>query len=227
VESQAQTLARGLRILDVLAEAGRPLSIAEVCTQLDVHRSVGYRLVRTLEDAALIVRDPSGSLVLGPHLATLARSVAPDLQSQAQPVLRQLADELGMTAFLVVLDRTECVTLVTVEPRDAVASIAQRPGSRHSMLVGAPGIAVQSLLTTVEREALALPMPEPDEVATARRDGIARSAGEVIPGVSAVASPVRGAVRAAVAVLFVSRDDDTHVADTVRRAAATLTRSNW
>ncbi|MBW8871180.1 MAG: helix-turn-helix domain-containing protein [Leifsonia sp.] len=227
MESQAQTLARGLRILDVLAEAGRPLSIAEVCTQLDVHRSVGYRLVRTLEDAALIVRDPSGSLVLGPHLATLARSVAPDLQSQAQPVLRQLADELGMTAFLVVLDRTECVTLVTVEPRDAVASIAQRPGSRHSMLVGAPGIAVQSLLTTVEREALALPMPEPDEVATARRDGIARSAGEVIPGVSAVASPVRGAVRAAVAVLFVSRDDDTHVADTVRRAAATLTRSNW
>jgi len=226
VESQAQTLARGLRILDVLAEAGRPLTIGEVCTRLDVHRSVGYRLVRTLEDAALVVRDPAGSLVLGPHLATLARSVAPDLQSQAQPVLRQLADELGMTAFLVVLDRTECVTLVTVEPRDVVASIAQRPGSRHSMLVGAPGIAVQSLLTTVERAALDLPMPEPDEVTTARRDGVARSAGEVIPGVSAVASPVRGAVRAAVAVLFVSRDDDTHVADTVRHAAATLTRSN-
>ena len=226
MESQAQTLARGLRILDVLAEAGRPLTIGEVCTRLDVHRSVGYRLVRTLEDAALVVRDPAGSLVLGPHLATLARSVAPDLQSQAQPVLRQLADELGMTAFLVVLDRTECVTLVTVEPRDVVASIAQRPGSRHSMLVGAPGIAVQSLLTTVERAALDLPMPEPDEVTTARRDGVARSAGEVIPGVSAVASPVRGAVRAAVAVLFVSRDDDTHVADTVRHAAATLTRSN-
>ncbi|MBW8872921.1 MAG: ArsR family transcriptional regulator, partial [Leifsonia sp.] len=172
-------------------------------------------------------RDPAGSLVLGPHLATLARSVAPDLQSRAQPVLRQLADELGMTAFLVVLDRTECVTLVTVEPRDAVASIAQRPGSRHSMLVGAPGIAVQSLLTTVERAALDLPMPEADEVATARRDGVARSAGEVIPGVSAVASPVRGAVRAAVAVLFVSRDDDAHVSDAVRHAAATLTRSNW
>ena len=226
MESQAQTLARGLRILDVLAEAGRPLTIGEVCTRLDVHRSVGYRLVRTLEDAALIVRDPAGSLVLGPHLATLARSVAPDLQSQAQPVLQQLADELDMTAFLVVLDRTECVTLVTVEPRDAVASIAQRPGSRHSMLVGAPGIAVQSLLTTVERAALDLPMPEPDEVITARRDGVARSAGEVIPGVSAVASPVRGAVRAAVAVLFVSRDDDTHIADAVRLAAATLTRSN-
>ena len=210
----------------MLAEAGRPLTIGEVCTQLAVHRSVGYRLVRTLEDAALVVRDPAGSLVLGPHLATLARSVAPDLQSQAQPVLRQLADELGMTAFLVVLDRAECVTLVTVEPRDAVASIAQRPGSRHSVLVGAPGIAVQSLLTTVERAALELPTPEPDEVTSARRDGVARSAGEVIPGVSAVAAPVRGAVRAAVAVLFVSRDDDAHVADAVRHAAATLTRSN-
>src|SRR4051812_8448445 len=133
MESQAQTLARGLSILDLLAGAGRPLTIGEVAEQLGVHRSIAYRLVRTLEDAALVLRDASGALILGPHLATLARSVAPDLQSDAQSVLQSLADQLSMTAFLVVLDRAECVTLVTVEPRHAVASIAQRPGSRHSM----------------------------------------------------------------------------------------------
>ena len=223
--SPAQTLARGLRILDILAEAGRPLTIAQVCAELGVHRSVGYRLIRTLEDAALLIRDPAGALVLGPHIATLARSVAPDLQSEAQRVLRGLADELGMTAFLVVLDRTECVTLVTVEPRHAVASIAQRPGARHSVLVGAPGIAIQSLLTTTDRAAMGLDLPEPAVVTAARRDGIARSHGEVIPGVASVAAPVGGAVRAAVAVLFVGSDGEA-VDDAVRRAASALAHSN-
>jgi len=225
MESQAQTLARGIRILDVLADAGGPLTIADVATRLGVHRSIAYRLVRTLEDAALIVRNPSGALVLGPHLATLARSVAPDLQSAAQPALQALADELSMTAFLVVLDRTECVTLVTVEPRAAVASIAQRPGSRHSMLVGAPGVAIQSLLTTVDRAALGIETPETPEVELARREGIASSHGEVIPGVSAVAAPIRGAVRAAVAVLYVSAEASA-VADAVKSTAARLTQFN-
>jgi DNA-binding IclR family transcriptional regulator len=225
MESQAQTLARGLRILDVLAEAGGPLTIAEVSEALGVHRSIGYRLVRTLEDAALIVRDSAGALVLGPHLATLARSVAPRLQSDARAVLQSLADELAMTAFIVVLDRLECVTLVTVEPRDAVASIAQRPGSRHSIQAGAPGIAIQSLLTIADRTAMSLEVPEPSEVTRARTDGVASSHGEVISGVTSVAAPIRGSVRAAVAVLYVT-SDNPNIAAAIQRAATTLTQSN-
>jgi DNA-binding IclR family transcriptional regulator len=224
--SASQTLARGLRILDVLADSERPLTIGEVCGELGLHRSIGYRLVRTLEDAALVVRDPSGSLVLGPHLATLARGVASGLQSTSQHVLQGVADGLGMTAFLTVLDRTECVTLATVEPRDVVASIAQRPGRRHSVLVGAPGIAIQSLLTTADRETIGLDVPEPAEVTAARRAGFARSDGEVIPGVTAIAAPIPGAVRAAVAVLFVARERTDEIRDAVRAAAANLASSN-
>lgn len=226
MESQSQTLARGLKILDVLAEAGRPLTIVEVCALLSVHRSIGYRLVRTLEDAGLVVRNASGSLVLGSHLVTLARSVAAELQSDARPVLQQLADDLGMTAFLVVLDHSECVTLATVEPRAVIASIAQRPGSRHSVLRGAPGIAIQSLLGTADREAIGLDRIESDDVTVSRREGFARTVGEVIPGVTSVAAPVAGAVRAAVAVLFVSRIDEDGVITAVRDAAALLSRSN-
>lgn len=222
----SQTLARGLRVLDVLADADRPLSIGEVCAEVGLHRSIGYRLVRTLEDAALVVRDAAGNLILGPHLATLARGVAPGLQSAAPQVLQGLADELGMTAFLTVLDRTDSVTLITVEPHDAMASIAQRPGRRHSVLVGAPGIAIQSLLTSTDRTALGLEVPEPAEVTAARRAGFARSDGEVIPGVTAIAAPVPGAVRAAVAVLFVAHGPSDSIRDSVRAAAESLARSN-
>ncbi len=213
-------------MLDILAAADRPLTIAEVAETLSVHRSIGYRLVRTLESAGLVVRDASGALLLGPHLVTLARSVASGLQDAARPVLQGLADDLGMTSFLVVLDQTECVTLMTVEPRDVVASIAQRPGSRHSVLRGAPGIAIQSLLTASDRTAIGLDNTESPEVADARRAGFSRTVGEVIPGVTAVAAPVGGAVRAAVAVLFVSRPSDDAVIDAVRGAAAHLSRSN-
>lgn len=220
--SPSQTLARGLRILDLLADAATPMSVAGLADGLGVHRSVAYRLVRTLEDSSLVVRDAAGLYAIGPHVATLARSVATDLQSAARPELQRLADDLGMTAFLVVLDRSECVTLLTTEPRTPVASIAQRPGSRHSVLVGAPGIAIQTLLSSADRQSHGIAGPEADEVAVAREAGYASSHGEVIPGVTAIAAPVAGAVPAAIAVLFVSGDDDRAVGERVRAAAATI-----
>lgn len=215
-KAASQTLDRGLRILDVLAEAPGPLTIAEVATGIGVHRSVAYRLVRTLEDRGLVIRDQAGALRIGPHIATLARSVAFDLQTAAAPVLRELADTLAMTAFLVVLDQDECVTLATAEPRAAMASIAQRPGSRHPVTQGAPGIALQTLLSNPA---------EAPEVARARADGFAVSSGEVIPGVTSIAAPVTGAYPAAIAVLFVTTDDEAAVAASVRDAAQTVART--
>lgn len=221
----SQTLARGLSILDLLAESAEPMSIADIASGISVHRSVAYRLIRTLEDFGLVARDPGGSLVIGPHLAVLARSVASDLQTAAQSELRRLADDLGMTAFLVVLDRADSVTLTTVEPSHAVASIAQRPGSRHSVSIGAPGIALQTLLSVSERRARGLAAQEPDEVETARRLGWATSYGEVIPGVTALAAPVIAAVPAAIAVLLVGADAPHEVGERVRDAARSLSRT--
>lgn len=223
-KAASQTLDRGLRILDVLAASDGPLSIAEVAAGIGVHRSIAYRLVRTLEDRGLVLRDAGGGLRIGPHVATLARSVAADLQSAAAPVLRELADGLGMTAFLVVLDQAECVTVATTEPRAAVASIAQRPGSRHPVTSGAPGVAIQTLLSAADRASRGL-APEGPEVARARVDGFAVSSSEVIAGVTAVAAPVAGPYPAAIAVLFVSTDDADAVAERVRTAAREVARS--
>lgn len=220
----SQTLDRGLRILDVLADTDRPLTIAEVAAAIDVHRSVAYRLVRTLESRGLVVRDDAGGLRIGPHVATLARSVASDLQAAAAPELRALADALSMTAFLVVLDQHECVTLSTAEPRAAVASIAQRPGSRHAVTRGAPGLAIQTLLGPTDRVAHGLDEAEPIEVASARDTGFAVSSGEVIAGVTAIAAPVAWAYPAAIAVLFVDADSIEAVGARVSAAAAAISR---
>ena len=146
----SQTLSRGIRILEILADARGPLSIDELAAELGVHRSIAYRLLRTLEDHGLVARDASGLVALGARMATLAAGVAHDLQAEALPELTVVANELGMTCFLAVLDGEECITLVSVEPRHAAASVAQRPGARHSVMVGAPGKAILAQLAEAE-----------------------------------------------------------------------------
>ncbi|WP_158861903.1 IclR family transcriptional regulator [Leifsonia sp. AG29] len=203
--SPLQTLSRGIRALEILADAGEPLTIAELSARLGLHRSIAYRILRTLEDHGLVVRDAAGSVQLGPRLASLARSVSRDLQAVALPQLTAVANELTMTAFVAVLDRHEVVTLVTVEPAHAHATVAQRPGTRHPLASGAPGIAIQSMLTDAQWRQL--PGEHAREEASLARDrGYATSHDEVIPGLASVAVPLRvsGQPPAALAVVFVS-----------------------
>lgn len=217
----SQTLSRGIRILEILADAREPLSIDELARLLEVHRSVAYRLLRTLEDHGLVTRDRAGRIRLGARMAALAAGVAHDLQAEALPELTAVANELGMTCFLAVLDRDECVTLVSVEPRHAVASVAQRPGTRHPVTVGAPGKAILSVLP---------PASWPAEVSDHLRDdvrdcaalGFATSNDEVIPSLRSVSVPlvVRGRLPSAIAVVYVaSAHDPAGIARRLQRSA--------
>jgi DNA-binding IclR family transcriptional regulator len=197
VAPQSQTLDRGIRILEHLAGAGTARTAGSIGQALGMHRSITYRLLRTLEDHRLVERDAAGRFGLGPGLAALARGVRADLPAAATPHLAALAAELGMTAFLVVRAGAEAVTVTSVEPQDTQAHVAYRPGIRHPVDRGAPG--------------LALLMPEPTGpgdrplLITAREAGYAVSLGEVIPGLRSVAAPIAGA-GAAVAVVYVESE---------------------
>jgi DNA-binding IclR family transcriptional regulator len=202
----SQTLSRGIRMLETLAEHGEPLSIADLAHVLGVHRSIAYRILRTLEDHRLVIRDSAGLVQLGPRMAALARGVYHDLQAAALPELTAVANELAMTAFLVVLDQHECVTLVSVEPRHVVATVAQHPGTRHPLAAGAPGIAIQSRLTQAQWAALGPSAQMRNEALGAQEHGYAVSHDEVIPGLRSVAAPlvVPRQAPAAVAVVYVA-----------------------
>ena len=199
----SQTLSRGIRVLEILADADAALTIADVAAALGVHRSNAYRILRTLEDHRVVIRDAAGAVRLGPRMAALARGVSRGLQTAALPELTSVANELGMTAFVTVLDRAEVVTLVSVEPRQAHATVAQRPGTRHPLVRGAPGIAIQSLLTTAHWAQLGEDARR-GEAAEVRTHGFATSHDEVVPGLASVAVPlvVPGEAPAALAVVY-------------------------
>lgn len=209
--SPSQTLSRGIRALEILASSPGPLTIAELAVAMGVHRSVAYRILRTLEDHSLLVRDDAGRVQPGPGLAVLARGVSRNLQAAALPELTQLANSLDMTAFIAVWDHHDCITLVTVEPRHSGATVAQHPGTRHPINAGAPGIAIQSALTEAEWERLGTGVGYRPEAAEARRKGFSASHDEVIAGVSSIAAPVRvpGGRPAALAVVYISSQHDT------------------
>ena len=212
---QSQTLDRGIRVLEHLAARGTPQPIGEIAAALGLHRSITYRLLRTLEDHQLVERDPLGHYWLGLGTVALARGVRTGLQAAALPRLDGLVAELGMTAFLVVRSGDDAVTVASVEPQDSQAHVVYRPGIRHPVDRGGPG--------------LALLMPEPPaeddrpELRRAREAGWATSHGEVIPGLRSVAVPVvgpDGRARAAIAVVFVDAGADVaHIGVAVRAAA--------
>lgn len=200
----SQTLDRGLRVLELLAERRRPMWLEDIAEQLDLHRSIIYRMVRTLEEHQLVKRVSSGGggsrYELGAGLAVLARQVAPALQTTVSGYLSEIAEDLKMTCFLAVRDHDDCITLSSVEPRDTLGTIAQRPGSRHPLTVGAPGAAILAIGSYAERE-----LPQAIEVA---EKGYAVSHGTVIPGVSSVAVPLTtdSYAQAALAVIYLNTD---------------------
>jgi DNA-binding IclR family transcriptional regulator len=219
---QSQTLDRGIRILEHLATAGTSQPITDIGQALGLHRSITYRLLRTLEDHQLVERDPVGHYGLGLGIAALARGVRTDLNAAALPRLNALATDLGMTAFLVVRAGDEAVTVTSVEPQDTQAHVTYRPGTRHPFGRGAPGLAL-----LMPEEPLADDRPA---LLEARRTGWASSHGEVIPGIRSIAAPVvgaDGAARAALAVVFVDQGADVvrighAVVAAAEKVAATL-----
>lgn len=138
----SQTLDRGLQLLTVLAEADSGRTVTELANALGVARPVVYRLLATLEQHHLAHRGGDGRARLGLGVLALAGRVQPLLRDAATPVLRRLADDVGATAHLTVVDGSEALAVAVVEPMWTQLHVAYRVGSRHPLDRGAAGRAV-------------------------------------------------------------------------------------
>jgi DNA-binding IclR family transcriptional regulator len=205
----SQTLSRGLRVLEIIGESDAPLSVVALAAKLGIHRSMVYRLIKTLEQHGFIRKNPSGGLLLGMRISSLARGVLQSLQDATAPELAALAEELGMTAFLVSYDGESAVTLRSAEPLNAQTTVAKKPGTRHSIDRGAPGHVIRSQLN---------PVLHPPQRFESSQD-------EVLLGIASIAVPlvIAGNPPAALAVLFLPHVvDAAQIADALAAAAARI-----
>ena len=213
----AQTLDRGIRLLEVLAHYPGGLTIQELAQQLELHRTITYRLLNTLAAHRLVSRINDGRYCLGTGLVELARHVTPRLQEVALPELSRLAEELGATACLTILDGNEAVVLNTIAPKTSPMHLAYRSGYRHALDLGASGIAILAGRT---------PLPtERAEITLARQRGYAVSYGEIQQGASGIAAPIllKGQpCEASIGIIVLGRIDEATCTTPVIAAAKAI-----
>jgi len=103
--AEIQSLARGLKILDILGQAQEGVSITELAETLGVDKGSASRLVATLVNYGYAEKDEQDRRFhLGPHVVPLSRTVLArlSLREVAKPFLRQLMERTGECVHLAV-----------------------------------------------------------------------------------------------------------------------------
>lgn len=207
----SQTLDRGIRVLEEVAESTEGLTITELASRLGIGRTVVYRLVVTLEKHALIRRSGDGKCRLGLGVLAMGRQLQPVVRDAAFPALRMLADAVGCTAYLSLVDGPEAVAALVAEPSRSDMHVTYRVGSRSSLEAAAAGRAILAARTAGPR-----PLDPPWVVAS--EDGA--------PGVFGLAAPLIGVpgLEASVGVVSFREIDEADTGPRVARAAGEISR---
>jgi len=214
-----RALTRGLLVLGLFDVDHREWTVDEIAEQTGLVRMTAYRMVRTLESMAFLVRDPASNRYrLGP--AALALCYVADDQSafidSARPFLRALVEETGESVTLAVeVDGFPvCVDIINTSrpfkrrtaPGRILGDIAtvhgkifaafKSPQDREAIL--ARPIPKETPHTITDRDVLAA---ELEQVA---REGVAYDIEGRYMGLCAVGAPVRdqfGAIAATISVV--------------------------
>jgi DNA-binding IclR family transcriptional regulator len=119
---QLHSLDRAVSVLETLSESDVPLSLAEICQRMSLHKSTAHRSLMVLERSALIERTLENRFRLGLRLYELGNRAVEqiDLRTRVHPFFRRLAMKVGETVHLSVLQKTSVVYLDKVEPNRRV-----------------------------------------------------------------------------------------------------------
>ena len=208
----SQTLDRGLRVLQAIADAPDGLTVTELAQALDIGRTVVYRLVVTLELHGFLRRAADGRCRLGLAVLSMGRQVQPVLRDVALPALRLLADAVQATAHLSLAEGGDSLSVVVVEPTRSDVHVAYRTGARQPLEATAAGRAILAARTAAGR-----PLEPPWVIATGEGSQPAIGLAVPITGVSGL--------EASVGVVSLHELAEQEVGPRVVRAAVDIARA--
>jgi IclR family KDG regulon transcriptional repressor len=138
---QIQSLARGLNILALLADADEPMGLTEIAQKLSVDKSTAFHLLRTLASNRFAEQDPKDRrYTLGLRVVELSRRALDriELRTVAKPCLKLLQQRVGESAHLAVLGGGHVVYVDNVAS-DATLNVHTEIGHRapsHCTAIG-------------------------------------------------------------------------------------------
>ena len=225
-------------ILEALARAPAAVQLKDLADATGMPPAKAHRYLVSLLRARLVEQEPAtgrygiGPLALRLGLAALGRIDVVRIASEALPGLRDRIDETAVLAIWG--DRGP--TVIRFEESSHPVTINVRVGSLVPVLRSALGKALAAfppqagLEQLLEAERAELPaMDVADALAAVRRRGLARVEGDLLPGVAALAAPVRdhsGRAAAAIGAIGRAAEFDSRwdgpVAAAIRETAAEI-----
>lgn len=95
-----QSIKRAIQIMHLFNSQEKELSLAEISRKMDIHKSIVYRILITLESEGWLVKNPeTNKYMLGIKLLLLSSVVLDDLvvRKTALPIMKKLSAETGET----------------------------------------------------------------------------------------------------------------------------------
>ncbi len=202
-----KSLSRALRVLNAIADAGKPLGVTEIARRIDVHKSSVYRLLRTMVKYQYLEQHQSTTEYwLGAQLSNLGQlaSLHLELPKLARVHVERLSKRTQETANLVKLNGNRCIYLISVQTEQSIGMIARPLGSSDelhctavgkAMLAYLPPRRAQNLLTRSElsrRTPTTLTTPQDilDQLDDVRRNGYSVDNGENDENVRCIGSAI-------------------------------------
>ncbi|MET7290218.1 IclR family transcriptional regulator [Streptomyces sp. NPDC005573] len=200
-----QSVDRAVSVLEILARHGE-VGVTEIAEELDVHKSTAFRLLGVLENRGLVAQAKDrGKYYLGAGVLRLAGAAAVrlDISHEGVPVCREVADELGETVNIAVLDDDAAVNIM--QARGTASVTAQNWLGRRTPLhaTSSGKVLLAHMPPTLREGLLARPLPRftdrtitgPSmlraELEAVIEQGYGVTIEELELGLAAVAAPVR------------------------------------
>lgn len=209
---------RAISVIEALSEEPRQ-GVTSLANRLGLTKSLVFRILHTLENRGIVVRDPSrAEYSLGFHMSLLGqRAEAQDgLQLAARMIMDELQDITGESVNLLVRQGHESVVVATRESRHSMRLFA-RPG-RHGPLHagGASQVLLAFAPAHIQTAVLAAPLerftpytitePEALEVLLQqiREQNWNVSRNDLDDGAFSIAAPIRGIGQEVIAAISVA-----------------------
>ncbi|KUL20975.1 IclR family transcriptional regulator [Streptomyces regalis] len=201
-----QSVDRAISVLEILAQRGEA-GVSEVAGEIEVHKSTAFRLLGALEARGLVEQaGERGKYRLGFGIVRLAGAVTGriDITQQGRPVCERLAEELGETVNIAVMQEHYAINLYQVRGPGAITAhnwvgqltplhatssgkilLAHLPSKERAALLSSVGMKKVTPRTITAKTKLE------KNLAEARERGYAFTLEELEVGLHAMAAPVR------------------------------------
>ncbi len=212
--SEVQTLARGLKIIDLLADADDGLTAADLINLLGIDKSGISRLMRTLVAYRFVERDDEvRRYYLGNHVRELGHRAGQHLMLRelAQPHLVKLSLVSAENAHVAVHSSSQALTIAdqpSTEPLRVVSEVGRRMPLHCSAvgkcLLAFAGIVTPAILPRFTDHTITDPQALDRALLKTQRQKYAVDDEELTHGVRGIAVPVRNREGRTVAALGIS-----------------------